>query len=144
MSTPFLPVTETFFVAPQISEEDIVRAAEDGFTLIINNRPDGEALDQPATATLRAAAQARGLTYVDVPVSDTGLTDAQLSRMAELLSTGHKALAFCRSGTRSITLRSYAMARMGADTDQLLREAAAAGYDLSAHRPRLSALQDRG
>ena len=39
--TPFLSVTD------QLAPEDVVRAAALGFRAIVNNRPDGEAQEQP-------------------------------------------------------------------------------------------------
>ncbi|HZC16035.1 MAG TPA: sulfur transferase domain-containing protein, partial [Caulobacteraceae bacterium] len=46
----FRKVTEGFSVAPQIDLEDLPRAAAQGFKLVINNRPDGEAPGQPTSA----------------------------------------------------------------------------------------------
>ncbi len=43
-------------------------------------------------------------------------------------------LAFCRSGTRSTNLWALAMAKQGADPDELAAKAANAGYDLSGIR----------
>jgi uncharacterized protein (TIGR01244 family) len=40
-------------------------------------------------------------------------------------------LLFCRSGTRSTYLWALARARHGADADDLVSQAAEAGYDLS-------------
>ena len=47
-------VTEDFAVAPQIAPDDIAEAAKMGFVLVINNRPDGEAPDQPDSAEMAA------------------------------------------------------------------------------------------
>ena len=48
--TPFLSVS------PQIAEADLGALVAQGFRAVINNRPDGEAEDQPASAELAAAA----------------------------------------------------------------------------------------
>ena len=53
---------------------------------------------------------------------------------------GGETLAFCRSGTRSIVLRSYAAARAGKPVSEIIAEAAAAGYDIAGHAPALEAL----
>ncbi len=36
------PVTDQFFVSPQITADDIADAAAQGIRSVINNRPDGE------------------------------------------------------------------------------------------------------
>jgi uncharacterized protein (TIGR01244 family) len=48
--TPFLAVS------PQIAKADLGALAAQGFRAVINNRPDGEAVDQPESAALAAAA----------------------------------------------------------------------------------------
>ena len=55
--TPFLAVS------PQIAEADLGALAAQGFRAVINNRPDGEAEDQPESAALAAAAGRVGLEY---------------------------------------------------------------------------------
>ena len=52
--TDFRKVTETFSVSPQIAVSDVARAKAEGFSMIINNRPDGEATDQPPGAAIEA------------------------------------------------------------------------------------------
>ncbi|HMP62519.1 MAG TPA: sulfur transferase domain-containing protein, partial [Phenylobacterium sp.] len=58
---PFRRVTDEFSVSPQITVEDVAAAADQGFVLIINNRPDGEDPAQAAGAEIEAAARAHGL-----------------------------------------------------------------------------------
>ena len=59
--TEFRTVTDRFSVSPQISLDDVAAAAAQGFTVIINNRPDGEAPGQPTIAEMEAAVHAAGL-----------------------------------------------------------------------------------
>jgi len=130
--TDFRKVTETFSVAPQIELGDIVRARAEGFTLLINNRPDGEAPDQPSSAEMEAAAKAAGLAYVHIPVRG-GPTPEQVEIERQILAeaTG-PVLAWCRSGTRSIVTWSIGQALAGTRSRQeLIGLGAAAGYDLS-------------
>jgi len=125
-------VTADFAVAPQISPADMAQAARDGFVLVINNRPDGEVPDQPASVEMAAAAKAAGLDYVHIPVRG-GPTPDQVQAVAEAVA-GAKGpvLAFCRSGTRSIITWSLGQAGSGArPRDELVRLGADAGYDLS-------------
>jgi uncharacterized protein (TIGR01244 family) len=115
-------------VAGQISPGQVAEAAAQGVRLIVNNRPDGEEPGQPAAAEIGAAARAAGLEYVDIPIAG-GISAAQVDAMAQALEQG-PVLAFCRSGTRSTWLWALARASTGADPATLLRQAAAAGYDL--------------
>ena len=66
--TQFRRVTDQLSVSPQISVDDVQAAADQGFRLIINNRPDGEEAGQPAGREIEAAATAAGLAYVHIPV----------------------------------------------------------------------------
>jgi uncharacterized protein (TIGR01244 family) len=125
-------VTEDFAVAPQIAPEDMALAASQGFVLVINNRPDGEAPDQPSSADMEAAAKASGMAYVHIPVRG-GPTPDQVEAVAEAVADAKgPVLAFCRSGTRSIVTWSLGQAASGATPrDELVSLGAAAGYDLS-------------
>jgi uncharacterized protein (TIGR01244 family) len=53
-------LTPNISVAHQLTEQDLEQAAAAGFKTIINNRPDGEAPDQPRSDELAAAAQRLG------------------------------------------------------------------------------------
>jgi len=125
-------VTDDFAVAPQIAPEDLAEAAARGFTLVINNRPDGEAPGQPASAEMQAAAQAAGLDYLHIPVSGGPGPDQVEAVLNAVAEAKGPVLAFCRSGTRSIVTWSLGQAMSGArPRDELVRLGAAAGYDLS-------------
>ena len=129
---PFSKLTETMWVAPQLTVADVARAAEMGVKCIINNRPDGESDDQPAGADLAAAAHASGINYAAIPVSHAGFSALQVEAMRAVLDKeAGPILAFCRSGTRSSFLWALAEAGAGKDVAKLREQAAAAGYDLS-------------
>ena len=137
----FRRLTDDFHVAPQIDLADIAAAAAQGFALIINNRPDGEEPGAPQGDAVAAAAAAAGLAYVAVPVGHGGFSAAQLDALdAALDRHPGKALAYCRSGTRSTHLWALACARKGADVDDLCGCAAGAGYDLAMLRPIMTSL----
>lgn len=128
----FRHVTDHLSVAPQIGVADVAAAKAAGFATIINNRPDGEAPDQPAGAEIEAAARAAGLAYFHIPVRGMpGPAEVAAMREAADGSAG-PVLAFCRSGTRSITTWSLGQAQAGAiDRAELVGLGRAAGYDLS-------------
>lgn len=137
----FRRLTDDFHVAPQIALADIAAAAEQGFALIINNRPDGEEPDAPQGDAIADAAAAVGLAYASIPVGHGGFSHAQLDALdAARAAHPGKCLAYCRSGTRSTHLWALAGARGGAAPDALCDAAAGAGYDLSMLRPMLTSL----
>jgi uncharacterized protein (TIGR01244 family) len=126
-------VTDAFAVSPQISVDDVRSIADQGFVLVINNRPDGEAADQPTSAEIAAAASAAGIAYRHLPVVGRATTEQVRATREAIADAQGKALAFCRSGTRSITTWALAQAAAGEKTqEELVSLARAAGYDLSA------------
>jgi uncharacterized protein (TIGR01244 family) len=131
----FRKLDDQISVFGQITPDDVAAARAQGFTLLINNRPDDEQPDQPAGAEIEAAARAHGIAYVAIPVDHAGFADWQVTEMADALAQAPgPVLAFCRSGTRSTFLWALARARLGDDGDALVAKAAAAGYDIGAIR----------
>jgi uncharacterized protein (TIGR01244 family) len=125
-------VTSEFSVAPQLALEDLETAAAQGFKLVINNRPDGEAPGQPTAAAMEAAARAAGLGYVHIPVSGMARPDQVEAMQAALAEAGGPVLAYCRSGTRSITTWALGQAASGARApSEIVELGYEAGYDLS-------------
>ncbi len=129
------PLTENFAVSPQLHPRDVAQLAAQGYKTIINNRPDGEAWGQPRGAEIEAQAQAHGLAYHHVPVSNRGLAPGQVEKIAAIQDqAGGPVLAFCRSGTRSA--HAWALSQAGKmAAEDIIRAAAAAGYDVRALEP---------
>lgn len=124
-------INDRVSVSGQIQPSDIETIKQAGFVSIINNRPDGEALDQPESTEIAAAARAAGLNYYDIPMGREGVTpDMVASTRAALEESDGPVFAFCRSGTRSTTL--WALSQAGTDSAQAIIDSAAkAGYDMS-------------
>ncbi|HTM95947.1 MAG TPA: TIGR01244 family sulfur transferase [Croceibacterium sp.] len=140
----FRRLSESVLASPQIGLEEIAAAKAQGVTLVINNRPEGEAEDQTPGPEIEAAARAAGLDYLAIPITHAGFSEPQIAAMVEALaSTTGKVLAYCRSGTRSSLLWALAQAAQGDDPDALARAAAAAGYDVAPVRPAMDALSAR-
>lgn len=118
-------------VAPQISTEDIAQIKAAGFKTIVNNRPDGEAPDQPSSAEMQVAVEAAGLDYHYIPLGRDGVSpDMIAAEAAALEGSAGPVLCYCRSGTRSTTL--WALSQAGKMPAQEIVDAAAhAGYDVS-------------
>src|SRR5262245_6994736 len=119
-------------VSPQIMPEDVAALKEAGFRSIICNRPDGEAADQPSAKELEAAASARGLEFVHLPVVSGKMSDDDAVKFGALLKSLPKPiLAYCRTGTRSASL--WCLANASTQTlPELLAASKSAGYDMSA------------
>jgi len=129
--SPFLSVS------PQISPLDVGILASRGFRTIICNRPDDEADDQPASSEIAAAAERHGLAFHAQPVIAGKVTDADVDAYAALLAQAEgPVLAFCRTGTRSISLWAMSEAHH-LSIDAILDTAAVHGYDLESLRERL-------
>lgn len=137
----FRTLDDSISVAGQVTPADIAEAAAQGFTFVVNNRPDDEQPGQPAGAEIEAAARAAGLGYAAIPITHAGFSLPQVEAMrAALDAAPGKVLAFCRSGTRSTLVWALARATMGDAPDALAAKAEAAGYDLSPIRAPLDAL----
>ncbi len=134
----FRKIDDSISVAPQIGPDEVAAAADQGFTMIINNRPDEEEPGQVPGDDIREAARAAGLAYVAIPISHGGFSANQVDAMRDALANaGGPVLAFCRSGTRSTLLWALAKGADGVDADALLNKAAGAGYDISSIKPLL-------
>ena len=124
-------INDRVSVAPQIKPEDVVAIKAAGFTTIINNRPDGEAPDQPTGADVRAAAEAAGLAYFEIPLGREGVSSDMVEATRQVLEgSAGPVFCYCRSGTRSTTLWALSQAgRMPAT--EIIAAAGQAGYDVS-------------
>jgi len=111
--------------------------ADAGFRIVICNRPDGEEPNQPNVASMRDAAEAAGIAFHHIPVSGGAFSPDAIKAFAKVrVEADGKVLAFCRTGTRSITLD--ALANIENETaDERIERAQRAGYDLSGLRDRL-------
>jgi uncharacterized protein (TIGR01244 family) len=118
-------------VSGQISPEDVATLKSLGFVAIVNNRPDGESPDQPASEEIEAAANAAGLAYHAIPLGREGV-NAELVEKTKAVIEGSDGpvFCFCRSGTRSTTL--WALSQAGEmNASEIISQAAEAGYDMS-------------
>lgn len=130
-------VSDTLTVSPQLGPDDMRAVADAGFRVVICNRPDGEEPNQPTVASLRDAAEATGLDFHHIPVSGGEFPPVAIKAFAKIRGEADgKVLAFCRTGTRSITLDALANIE-NESADERIERAQRAGYDLSGLRDRL-------
>ncbi len=98
-------------VSGQVLPADLAGIKAAGFGVVINNRPDGEAPDQPSAETMRVACAAAGLAFHDLPVTPGRFDEATLSQFRAILeSASAPVLAYCRTGNRSATCWALGMA----------------------------------
>ena len=115
----------------QIAPEDVPTLKEEGVTMIVNNRPDGEDAGQPLGADIEAAAQAAGIEYRHVPIArGMGPSDVEAMREAMHAAGEGKMFAFCRSGHRSTLAWALAMDEDGMPRAEIERCVTGAGYTI--------------
>jgi len=119
-------------VSGQVRPEEVAGLAEQGVTMLINNRPDGEEADQPPAADIEAAAEAAGISYRHVPIL-RGIGPADVEAMQEALrgAQGGQALAFCRSGNRSALTWALAMRAEGLAREEIEQRVTGAGFNVA-------------
>ncbi|WP_210559739.1 bifunctional protein tyrosine phosphatase family protein/NAD(P)/FAD-dependent oxidoreductase [Psychrosphaera aestuarii] len=130
-NTNYKNVTENFSVSPQITVDDVEKISALGFKSIMCNRPDGESAEQVTFDEIQQRATELGLTCIHVPVPSAKVTEQEVTDFkSKLDALPSPTLAYCRTGTRSITLWS-----MGAHPkysyDEILKLGQNAGYDLA-------------
>ncbi|NND68328.1 MAG: TIGR01244 family phosphatase [Halioglobus sp.] len=122
-------LSDTVAVSPQISVADVPGIAAAGYKVLINNRPDGEAADQPTSAEIEAAALAAGLEYHHMPVTMMDFPGPDFDAMSDLLDDEDRPVfAFCRTGTRCANL--WVSSRDADAQDAAAARASGSGFEL--------------
>jgi uncharacterized protein (TIGR01244 family) len=117
-------------VCGQVAPHEVAGLAEQGVTMLVNNRPDGEEPGQPLAGDIEEAAAAAGIGYRFVPIL-RGIGPADIEEMQKALRATEdgKLLAFCRSGTRSALAVSLAKREEGASSEEVIQQLNQAGFD---------------
>lgn len=103
MST--IKISEKLSVSPQPNVGDIRSLRGQGFTTLINNRPDDEDPTQPGTEVEGREAEHGGLSYAYIPVTLGTITDADVRAFQQAVNQSKgPVFAHCKSGTRSLSL----------------------------------------
>ena len=132
MALEIKQLNDAFSVSSQISTEDVKALADRGVKSLICNRPDGEAADQVNVSEIEAAAEEVGVEVRYLPVIPGKFSDQDIDGFLAAYESMDKPIhAYCRTGTRSITLWSLYQRRLGVSPENLLSTAAQHGYDLS-------------
>ncbi len=117
-------------VCGQVAPHEVAGLAEQGITVLVNNRPDGEETGQPLAGDIEDAAAKAGITYHFSPIM-RGIGPADIESMQQAVrdAEGGKLLAFCRSGTRSALTLALAKREEGAPAEEVTRLLTDAGFD---------------
>tara|TARA_X000000368_G_C22585420_1_gene516944 strand:- start:39 stop:458 length:420 start_codon:yes stop_codon:yes gene_type:complete len=133
-------VTKNYFVSPQILASDVGLLKEQGFETIVCNRPDNEEPNQPDFESINKECSRLGLKFYNYPLSPGDLNIERVLETKGLLEEGNKILAYCRTGTRCITL--WACAEVAnKEVKEILKISENAGYDLNHMEEILSSLK---
>ena len=128
-------LSDTVSVSEQITPQDVAEIAAAGFKVIVNNRPDGEAQNQPSNTDISRAAEEAGLRYYHLPITGYNFPGEDPELIASLMnSPDEPVLAFCRSGTRCTNL--WVATRTPDEVEGAVDHARSLGYDLSFVAPR--------
>lgn len=130
-----------YFVSPQIDVADLDSLKAQGFGVIVNNRPDGEAEDQPSSEEIQAAAERAGLRYVYNPVDLKVLSQKEVTVQDELIKSDEKVFAYCRTGTRSSVLWVLANQEDESSFVALVADVMKKGFDLGRCLPAMEPLK---
>ena len=126
-------LSDTLSVSAQISVDDVSRLGEQGFTVIVCNRPDGEAREQPTMDQIEAACVAAGVLFIRYPVTAMDFPGPDLQGLGALFDDpAQRVLAYCRTGTRCANL--WIASRHQDAVADAVSVSRAIGFDLSMAR----------
>ncbi len=123
------PLVGSIYVSGQIGLAHLDAIKAQGFSTLIDLRPDGESADQTPSSEIKAVAASKGMRFFYVPVAPGPIPAGSVEKLQSLLAP-EKVLLYCRSGSRAT--RTFALAqasRQGGPTrDEILSMARSAGY----------------
>lgn len=97
-------VNSHFSIADILNTDDFLLLRREGYTLIVNNRPDEEEGDYLLHSQEKALAEKNGMDYFYMPFTYDTLAWETVYQFHRLVSKHKKMVAHCRSGSRSIAL----------------------------------------
>jgi uncharacterized protein (TIGR01244 family) len=118
-------------VSGQVAPHEVAGLADQGVTMLVNNRPDDEDEGQPLAGDIEEAAAAAGIAYRFIPII-RGIGPADIEAMQDAMREAGdgKLLAFCRSGTRSALTLALAQREEGVPREEVERRVTEAGFDI--------------
>jgi len=120
-------------ISDQISASDVADLIEEGVEIVVCNRPDNEATEQPDFEDIARVCENSGVESHHIPFVGDLVEDPHVESFLTLLQSGKKVHAYCRSGARSSKLWARTRSRQGIKPEELKERAGQAGYDISQH-----------
>jgi uncharacterized protein (TIGR01244 family) len=135
----FRPLTPRYTVSPQIEPADLSAIKAAGYSMIIDNRPDGEIPGHLHGHVMQQAAEAMGFEFVINPIIGGAMTDANVAAQAAAMAKAKgPVFAYCASGNRCSVV--WALTQAGTlPADDLVGIPAKYGYRLDHLRPQIAA-----
>lgn len=130
-----IKISDTLSVSGQPQPADMEAIAAQGFKVVVCNRPDGEADDQPAMAAMAAAVEAAGMRFVEYPVNPMNFPGDDVEGLGALFNGDTPVFAFCRTGTRCANL--WLLTQPESERAGAVEHAQSLGFDLSLARRHL-------
>lgn len=130
-------LSEDVTVTGQVTPEQLRQAAQEGFHSVLNLRAPEE---EGVLADEKAVAEKAGLSYVNLPVRKTEISDALATQvLTEIDNLPKPALIHCASGMRAGAMAFMHMAtRQGLSAEDAMAKAQALGFDCNSE-PQLKA-----
>ena len=122
---------EKFSVSAQLSIDDLDALAATDVEILVCNRPDQEAEDQPSFAEIEAAAKARGMVAIQLAFKPADLTRELVDELGNLIATGKKIHGYCRTGNRSTNIWAASQLNQGRSLAAIASETSPTGFDVS-------------
>lgn len=122
-------VSNNFYVSHQIQPSDIDNLHNEGFNIVICNRPDAEEPNQPSKADISLECQKHNIEFNDLEMKPGDINFATIEDTKKIIDSNQKVFAYCRTGTRSITLWALASCYTK-DINEIMEEVSHAGFDL--------------
>lgn len=91
-------------ISAEPATTEFAQLAEDGVQTVVCNRREGEVDGQPSFAELEKIVTDSGMRFVLLPFARGEMQPEQVKAFAELVESGERIHAFCRSGNRSYNL----------------------------------------
>jgi len=137
-------ISDTFYLAGQISPADLPVYKKAGIKTIINNRPDNEEPGQISASEMSAAAKEHGINYHNLPMANGQPLPPTLvdDFKAVIDNTDEPVLAHCRSGMRSSFIWALGQIPTGSiSVDDAIDAVQAVGIPLGNARSVLESVQ---
>ena len=112
----FKQLVPGIWVSSQVLPDELAASRYQGFSGVIDFRPDGEASDQPSSGQMRQSAEALHWRFDYIPVPHGPIPDKAVTQLAAALAkpTDGMVLFYCRSGKRAVrTWALYEASRSG-------------------------------